>query len=123
LPLPAWSVAAINVLFYVYLIWAAIWFYRRVEGNERIVVAGFFMSGLIGFLGRIDALGSPSSIAAIRSIQSGCMTVAFVAAIAILLKSPAFERADAKTALRFCAYIGTFAVVMLLIGGLIYFLY
>ena len=123
LPLPAWSVAAINVLFYFYLLWVAIWFYRRVEGSERIIVAGFFMSGLIGLLARIDALGSQQIIAAIRSLQSGCMTVAFVAAVVILLKSPVFDKADAKTARRLFAFVGTFLVVALLIGGLIYFLH
>lgn len=121
LPLPDWIVAAINLLFYAYLLWIAIWFYRRVEGSERIVVAGFFMSGFIGFLARIDAFGSQQLIAAIRSLQSGSMTVAFVAAVVILLKSPAFDKGDAKTALRLFAFVGAFLVAALLIGGVIYF--
>src|SRR6266700_4712796 len=89
LSLPAWGVAVINLAFYIYLFWAGIWFCLRTEGNERIVVAGFFTSGLLGLLGRIGAFASPHPMAAIRSLQSDCMTVAFVAAILILLKSPA----------------------------------
>lgn len=121
LPLPVWSVAAINLFFYAYLLWIAIWFYRRVEGYERILVAGFFMSTLIGLLARIDAFGSQQLIAAIRSVQSGFMTVAFVAAVVILLKSPAFDKGDAKTALRLIAFLGAFLVAALLIGGVVYF--
>jgi hypothetical protein len=62
-------------------------------------------------------------MAAIRSLQAVCMTVAFLATILILLKSPAFGRGDAKTALRVSVFLGTFVVVALLLGALIYFLY
>ena len=49
------------------------------------------------------------------------MTVAFVAAVVILLKSPAFDKGDAKTALRLIAFLGAFLVAALLIGGVVYF--
>jgi hypothetical protein len=123
LRLPGWGVAVINLAFYIYLIWVGVWFYRRTEGNERLLVAGFLTSGLLGLFGRIRALASPHPMATIRSLQSVCMTVAFVAAILILLKSPAFGRGDAKTALRLSGFLGAFVVVALLLGALIYFLY
>jgi hypothetical protein len=123
LPLPPWAVAAINLTFYIYLFWVGFWFYRRTSGKESIVVAGFFMSGLLGLLGRIEALASPRPIVAIRSIQSVCMTAAFLASLLILLKSPPLGKGDAKTALRLSLYLGTFVVIALLLGALIYFLY
>jgi hypothetical protein len=92
LPLPIRGVAAVNLVFYAYLFWLYFWFYRGVQGKERIVVAGFFTSGLVGLLGHIKALSSPHALAAIRVVQTVGMGVAFFAALVILLESPAFGK-------------------------------
>jgi hypothetical protein len=121
LPLPIWTVAILNIAFYVYLFWVAFWFYRGVQGKERMIVAGFFTSGLLGLLGRIKAMSSPHAVSAIRAVQTVGMGVAFFAALVILLESPAFGKSDAKTAMRIFLFVGAFFVIALLLGALLYF--
>jgi hypothetical protein len=120
LSLPIWAVATLNVVFYVYMFWVAIWFYRGVQGKERIIVAGFFTSGLLGLLGRIKALASPHAISAIRTVEPIGIGVAFVAALVILLKSPAWQKGDAKTAVWLLLFLGAFLLFAFVVGALLY---
>jgi hypothetical protein len=66
LPLPIWGVITLNLFFYIYMLWLGYWGYRGTQGNERVVVGGFFTAALLGLLGPIKALGSPQAITAIR---------------------------------------------------------
>src|SRR6202790_1651377 len=67
LPLPIWAVIAFNLFFYIYMLWLGFWGYRGTQGNERVLVGGFFTAALLGLLGPIKALGSPHAITAIAS--------------------------------------------------------
>jgi hypothetical protein len=85
LPLPNWAVITLNLFFCIYMLWLGYWGYRGTQGNERVVVGGFFTAALLGLLGPIKALGSPQAITAIRSVQALGISVAFFAALLILL--------------------------------------
>jgi hypothetical protein len=95
MPLPIWAMAIVNLAFYVYMLWLGVVFYRWAQGNERVVVAGFFAGTL---LSPIKALVSPPAVAVIRSVQAVGMTVAFLAATYIFLKSPATAKGNSKIA-------------------------
>jgi hypothetical protein len=97
------------------------WCYRGTHGNERVVVGGFFTAALLGLLGSIKAVGSPHAITAIRSVQALGMSVAFFAALLILLKSPAWQNGDAQTAGRLLLFVGAFVVFVFVIGAVLYF--
>jgi hypothetical protein len=120
LPLPIWTVIAFNLFFYASMLWLGFWVYRGAQGNERVLVGGFFTAALLGLLGPIKALSSPHAFTAIRSIQFAGMTVAFFAALVILLKSPALQKGDAKTAVRLLLFLGAFVLIAVLVGALLY---
>jgi hypothetical protein len=120
LPLPIWAVIIFNFIFYVYMLWLAFWFYRGTRGNERVVVGGFFTAALLGLLGPIKALGSPRAVTAIRSVQAIGMSIAFFGALLILLKSPAWQTGDAKTAVRLSLFLGAFVLFAFVVGALLY---
>ena len=121
LPLPMWAVITLNFYFYISMIWLGVWSYRGTQGNERVVVAGFFTSVLPILVGPIKALASPHVITAIRSVQAVGMSVAFFASLFILLKSPAFGKGDAKTAMRFLLFLGALFVFSFVVAAVMYF--
>lgn len=121
LPLPVWGVISLNLVFYIYMLWLGYWAYRATQGNERVVVGGFFAAALLGLLGRTKALGSLQTITAIRLVQALGMSVAFFAALLILAKSPAWQKGDAKAAGRLLFFVGAFVVVVFVIGAVMYF--
>lgn len=121
LPLPIWAVITLNLYFYFSMLWLGGWGCRGTQGNERVLVAGFFTSALLGLLGPIKALASPHVITAIRSVQAVGMSVAFFAALRILLKSPAFGKGDAKTAMRLLLFLAVFFVFAFVVGAVLYF--
>jgi hypothetical protein len=121
LPLPIWAVITFNLFFYIYMLWLGYWGYRGTQGNERVVVGGFFTAALLGLLGPIKALGSPQAITAIRSVQALGISVAFFAALLILLKSPAWQKSDAQTAGSLLLFAGAFVVFVVVIGAVLYF--
>jgi hypothetical protein len=121
-PLPIWSVIALNLLFRTALLWGGVLFLRGTQGKERLVVAGWFMSACLGMLNPIEALSAPPAIAVIRLLRTIGMSVAFLAALLILLKSPAFGRDDAKTALRLLLFLGTFIAFIFLASAALYFI-
>jgi len=103
------------------MLWLGYRGYSGTQGNERVVVGGFFTAALLGLLGPIGTLGSPQAITAIRSVQALGMSVAFFAALLILLKSPAWQKADAQTAGRLLLFVGAFVVFVFVIGAVLYF--
>lgn len=121
LPLPIWGVITLNVVFYIYMLWLAYWAYRATQGNERVVVGGFFTAALLSLLGRLKALGSPQIITTIRLVQALGMSVAFFAALLILVESPAWQKDDAQTAGRLLFFVGAFVVIVFVIGAVMYF--
>lgn len=121
LPLPIWGVLTLNVFFYTYMLWLGYWGYRGTQGNERVVVVGFFTSALLGLLGPIKAVSSPQAITPMRLVQALGMSVAFFAALLILLKSPAWGKGDTQTARRLSLFVGAFVVFVFVIGAVFYF--
>ena len=103
------------------MLWLGYWGYRGTQGSERVVVGGLFTAALLGLLGSIRALGSPQAITAIRSVQALGMSVAFVAALLILLKSPAWQKSDAQKAGRLFLFVGAFVVFVFVIGAVLHF--
>ena len=88
--LPASAAAVAEVAFCAYLLWLGLVFYRVAQGKERILVAGWFGSL---FLGLIQRLVSTSTAAAIDWVKAGCMLLALLAAVDILLKTFASNKA------------------------------
>ena len=120
LPLPILAVIIFNLFFYIYMLWLGYWGYRGTQGSERVVVGGFFTAAFLGLLGPIKALSSPHAITAIRSAQAVGMSIAFFAALLILLKSPAWQTGDAKTAVRLSLFLGAFLLFAFVVGALLY---
>jgi hypothetical protein len=94
--LPTWALAAVNLGFYAYLLWLGVVFYRIAQGQERVLVIGWFT---VVFLGQIQGLVSVSTAATVDYIKAMGMVVAFLAAVDILLKMPAsgYPRVDNQT--------------------------
>ena len=82
--LPAPAAAVVEVGFYAYLFWLGLVFYRGTQGKERVLVAGWFGSL---FLGLIQRLVSASAAAAMGWVKAGCMLVAFLAVVDILVRT------------------------------------
>jgi hypothetical protein len=122
-PLPVWANVVLNIVFYIYLVWAGVWFCRRTRGKEQVLVAGFFISALLGLLSPIRALASQNAVVVIRSIQAIGMTVATFAALLILLKSPGFGKSDTKSATRLLLFLGAFALFAFVVGAIMYFVF
>ena len=79
--LPTRAAVAVNVGFYAYLLYLGVVFYRMAQGEERVLVAGWFV-GI--FLGPVQILTSVSA-AAVDYLQATGMLVAFVAAVYIFI--------------------------------------
>ncbi len=120
---PIWATALVNLTFYVFFLWAGVGLYRSTQGKERVLVCGWFASFLLGLLfGPIEGLIPPWAIATIRYAKGIGMSVAFIAALLILVKSPPFGKSDATSLGRLLLFLGLFVIGALVIGALIYFL-
>lgn len=84
--LPAWAVAAINLLLCAYLLWTGVAFYLVAQGKERVLVAGWVAVILLGPLKNLVSL---PGVVMIQWIQAFGMVLAFLAAMLILFTSPA----------------------------------
>jgi hypothetical protein len=116
--LPIWVVALINLAFYIYFLWLCIAFYRIAQGNERIVVAGWFN---VFFLSPIQNLVSTPQAAAIQWVKATGMAIALLTAAYIFLKSPvAAEGITKATKHRLLVLCAVFAAALML-GALLYF--
>jgi len=120
-PLPVWSVVAVNLFFYAYLLWLAFWFFRATEDKERIVVVGFFLSASLVILNPIRALSSAPVVTAIRILRATGIGTAFCASLSTLVEGPAFGRGDGRTALRLLLFVGGFVVFAFAVGVVLYF--
>jgi hypothetical protein len=85
LSLPIWVVAAANTAFYLYLMWIFMMFYRNAQREERIVIGGWF---IVGMLIPLPHLVSARGAVTIQWIKAAGMAAAFIAAAYILVKSP-----------------------------------
>jgi hypothetical protein len=122
LPLPSWALVIVNVAFFGFFLLLGLGFYRWAKGKERVVIGGWFASALLGLLvAPIAGELSPHTVAALRFVQGVSMAVAFVGALLILVKSPAFGKSDVLTVERLLLFLGAFIVILLAIGALIYF--
>ncbi len=80
---PAWGVVTVNLMFYAYLFWLGIAFYRSAQGRERFLVGGWFL-GILLFPVRLVSI---SAGPVVDHVQLMGMVVAFLAAVDILLKT------------------------------------
>jgi hypothetical protein len=80
--LPTWAAVVANVGFYAYLLWLGIISYRTARSKERLVVAGWFVSMVLGW---IKNLVSISAVVAIKWVQAACMLMALLAAVDIVV--------------------------------------
>ena len=80
---PAWVVAVANSMFYAYLLWMCIGFYRIAQGKERVLVVGWFPCILLFHL---EKFVSNSVVLAIQWIQMAGIIAAFAASVFILMR-------------------------------------
>jgi hypothetical protein len=88
--LPPWGLWVANAAVYAYLLWACAVFFRALQGKERVLFAGW-MPGI--FLSPIQGWVSMSFAAAIQYVKAASISVAFVAAVLILLDAPPRDQA------------------------------
>jgi len=82
--LSAWAVLTVNVVIYGWILWLCIVFPRALQGKERVLVAGWVPSLV---LGPIQGMVSVSLATAIQYVKAASMMVAFIAAVVILVES------------------------------------
>jgi len=82
LPTPAAVVVSLG--FYAYLLWLGITFYRTARSKERLVVACWFASMVLGW---IKNLVSIPAVVPIKWVQAACMLMALLAAVDIVVRS------------------------------------
>ncbi|HEV2616316.1 MAG TPA: hypothetical protein VGU63_06860 [Candidatus Acidoferrales bacterium] len=83
--LPPWPAAAVNLAFYAYFLWVGVAFYRIARGNERVLVAGFFVGILLRpLLSLISLSAAADYIQIVGNVASlVANAIAFVAAVYI----------------------------------------
>jgi hypothetical protein len=113
-------VVAANVVFFVGGAYGLISVGRKASGKERIVVLCFCAGFLIIPL---KVLIAPHGIQLIRTFQSISTSIAFFAALSLLVESPRWGKSDAAIAKQLALYLGVLVLFVLAIGALIYFLY
>lgn len=82
---PARATLAVNLVFYVWMVWLCVVFPRALHGKERVLASGWALSLLLSL---IQALVSASLGAFIQYVRAASMMVAFFAALAILIEGP-----------------------------------
>jgi hypothetical protein len=91
--LPTWAAAAINLAFWLYLVWVGTMFYRHAQGKERLLIAGW--STIL--LSPIKYFVSLSASAGIAYFETFGMVVAFLAAVCIVLQSSSSSNLERNT--------------------------
>jgi hypothetical protein len=87
--LPGRADIAVNVAFYLYLLWFVIFrFFRKSQGKEQILIAGYCP---LVFLNPFKYLVSTAGGNLFQSLQLIGMIMAFVAALLILKDAPATD--------------------------------
>jgi hypothetical protein len=85
--------AAINLFFYAYLWWLAVWFIHGTEGLERCFMVGCFVKVLVSPLEFLR----PQWTVAINYIGLFAMATSLLAALSLLLVSSEVAERDSKT--------------------------
>lgn len=88
--LPPWGLWVVNAAIYAYLFWACAVFFWALQGKERILFMGW-MPGI--FFSPTQGWVSMSFAAAIQYVKVASISVAFVAALLILLGAPPRDQA------------------------------
>ena len=88
--LPPWGLWVANAAVYAYLLWQCAVFFWALQGKERVLFAGWMPSI---FLSPIQGWVSMSFAAAIQYVKAVSISVAFVAAVLILLAAPPRDQA------------------------------
>jgi hypothetical protein len=81
--LPVLAVSVINLALYAYFLWLCVLFFREALAKERVLVAGWFF---VILLSPIQRLVSRYSSVAIQYAKAVGISVAFIAAVLILIK-------------------------------------
>jgi hypothetical protein len=76
-----WARLAVDVVFYGFLLWVCLFYFRKARGIERIVVTGW---AIWLILGSVQHLFSIHAARAVEFVKLGALAVALVAAILIL---------------------------------------
>jgi uncharacterized membrane protein len=63
----------------------------------------------------------PNAVFALRLANAGCYVVAFAAALLILLSSPALQKSDGKSAMRFSLFVFGIVAFVVALGAAMYF--
>jgi hypothetical protein len=80
-----WVIAAINAVFYLYLVWVTLSFYRNALGMERLFLACWLGTCLLMPLQQVV---SPQGATVIQWAKLAVALTAFVIAAAIFAKGP-----------------------------------
>jgi hypothetical protein len=86
---------AVNVVFYVWLLWIYIVFMRALHGKERVLVMGWVLSLLLSL---IQGLVPVLLAVLIQYVRVASITVAFFAAVAIFVEGPINDNAAGNNA-------------------------
>lgn len=82
--LPSRATLVVNLVFYAWLGWLCVVFPRALHGKERVLAIGWALSLLLSL---IQGLVSASLAAFIQYVRAASITVAFFAAVAILIEA------------------------------------
>ena len=78
------------MVIYGWILWLCIVFPRALQGKERVLVAGWVPSLV---LGSIQGMVSVSLATALQYVKAASMMVAFIAAVVILVESSGMRTA------------------------------
>lgn len=78
-----WVFSSIQLVFYGYLLWLCVVFFRGAQGKERVIVAGWFA---VILLSPIETFISRPAAVAISYVEAFGIGAAFLAALDILLR-------------------------------------
>jgi hypothetical protein len=115
---PIWTVATVNLAFYVFFLWTGVEFYRAAQGKERIVVAGWFN---VLLLSPFQNLVSPPHAAAIQWVKATGIALAFLTAAYIFVESPTGTEGITNAAKRRLLVLCLVLAAALVLGALMYF--
>lgn len=85
IPLPAWAVVGLNLVFYAGLLYGFLSSDRIAQGKERVLVVGW---AAVIFLGLVQIFASSSVITAIQYVKAAITVIMFLVAVDILLRIP-----------------------------------
>jgi hypothetical protein len=81
---PGWATIAINAFFYTWACWIGFWLIRATTGRERVFMTGFFTDIFVWPI----RMWRPSWAVEVKHVVLIALTVALLAAVALLLDPP-----------------------------------